>query len=81
MQITTIMVVTLLIWCLLTLLLRGGADLPPLPSADNINKSEHTLGWLYGTFWAQLPAVLTRRRIRTFPAGDERFRDARPGVP
>ncbi|HYI95959.1 MAG TPA: APC family permease [Bryobacteraceae bacterium] len=58
MQITTIMVITLLIWCLLTLLLRGGADLPPLPSADNINKSEHTLGWLYGTFWAQLPAVL-----------------------
>ena len=58
MQITTIMVVTLLIWCLLTLLLRGGADLPPLPSADNINKSEHTHGWLYGTFWAQLPAVL-----------------------
>jgi amino acid transporter len=58
MQITTIMVVTLVIWCLLTLLVRGDAQLPPLPAADNINKSEHTLGWLYGTFWAQLPAVM-----------------------
>ena len=24
----------------------------------NINHSETTLGWLYGTFWAQLPIVM-----------------------
>ena len=37
---------------------EAAPNFPPLPSLDNINKSEHTLGWLYGTFWAQLPAVL-----------------------
>jgi amino acid transporter len=58
MQITTIMVVTLVVWCLLTLLIRGDAQIPPLPAVENINKSEHTWGWLYGTFWAQLPAVM-----------------------
>ena len=25
---------------------------------QNLNQSEHTLGWLYGTFWAQIPLVV-----------------------
>jgi amino acid transporter len=58
MQITTVMVAILLIWCPLTLLVRGDAQLPPAPVMQNINQSETTLGWLHGTFWAQLPAVL-----------------------
>lgn len=58
MQITTLMVVLLITWCLLTLLVRGGAPLPPLPSAENINQTHHTFGWLHGAFWAQLPAVI-----------------------
>ncbi len=58
MQITTVMVAILLIWCPLTLLVRGDAQLPPAPVMANINQSETTLGWLSGTFWAQLPAVL-----------------------
>ena len=35
MQITTVMVVALLIWCPLTILLRGGAPLPPAPTPSN----------------------------------------------
>src|SRR5882762_4438721 len=35
MQITTVMVVILLIWCPLTLALRGHATLPPLPTPAN----------------------------------------------
>lgn len=58
MQITTVMVVTLLVWCGLTLLIRGNAELPPAPSFPNISQSEHTLGWLHGTFWSQLPMVM-----------------------
>jgi amino acid transporter len=58
MQITTVMVVMLLIWCGLTLLLRGNAELPPAPVMRNLKQSEHTLGWLHGTFWAQLPMVM-----------------------
>jgi amino acid transporter len=58
MQITTVMVVILLIWCGLTLLVRGNAELPPAPVMRNLKQSEHTLGWLHGTFWAQLPMVM-----------------------
>jgi amino acid transporter len=58
MKITTVMVVVLLIWCPLTLLLRGNAELPPLPLPKNIKPAEETLGWLHGTFWADLPFVL-----------------------
>src|SRR5712691_5274137 len=54
MQITTVMVVILLIWCPLTLALRGGAQLPPLPTPSNLHLTNESLGWLDGTFWAQL---------------------------
>src|SRR4051812_25965000 len=37
MQITTVMVVALLIWCPLTLLIRGNAQLPPFPTPSNIH--------------------------------------------
>src|SRR5450432_3890295 len=36
MQITTVMVVALLIWCPLTLLIRGSLNLPPAPIAANL---------------------------------------------
>src|SRR6185503_1496520 len=58
MQITTVMVVILLIWCPLTLVMRGGATLPPLPTPSNIHLTSESLGWLNGTFWAQLSFVV-----------------------
>jgi amino acid transporter len=58
MQITTVMVVALLIWCPLTLLMRGTVEFPPAPTPANLHLTEESLGWLYGTFWAQLPFVL-----------------------
>ncbi|MBX9600185.1 MAG: APC family permease [Bryobacteraceae bacterium] len=57
MQVTTIMVVLLVAWCLLTLLLRGG-QLPPAPTPENIRFTEDATGWLTGTFWIQLPFVI-----------------------
>lgn len=57
-QITTVMVVALLIWCPLTLLIRGTFELPALPSLQTLNQSHHALGWLHGTFWSQLPFVM-----------------------
>ena len=58
MQITTVMVVILLIWCPLTLIMRGNATLPPLPTPSNIHLTNESLGWLNGTFWAQLSFVV-----------------------
>jgi len=58
MQITTVMVVILLVWCPLTLVMRGGATLPPLPTPSNIRLTSESLGWLNGTFWAQLSFVV-----------------------
>jgi amino acid transporter len=45
MQLTTVMVVALIVWCGYTLLIRGG-HLPPAPRPRNIVMSEHALGWL-----------------------------------
>jgi len=58
MKITTVMIVILLIWCGVTLFIHGGAPLPPLPTASNIHLNETSLGWLNGTFWAQLSFVV-----------------------
>src|SRR5438270_9803624 len=54
MQITTIMVVAFLIWCPLTILLRGHVQLPPAPLPRNLQFSPDALGWLQGTFWPQI---------------------------
>src|SRR5438093_3045645 len=58
MQITTVMVVCLLVWCPLTIALRGDAGLPPLPTPSNLHLTNESLGWLAGTFWAQLSLVI-----------------------
>jgi amino acid transporter len=58
MRITTVMVAILLIWCPITLLLRDNVELPPLPLPQNINPTHETLGWLHGSFWADMSLVL-----------------------
>jgi amino acid transporter len=58
MQITTVMVVILLIWCPLTLVLRGHVELPPLPTPSNLHLPNESWGWLRGTFFAQLSFVI-----------------------
>lgn len=51
MQITTVMVVVLLIWCPLTLLMKDKVELPPAPTLKNLTFEPHSLGWLHGTIW------------------------------
>jgi amino acid transporter len=58
MQITTVMVVMFLIWCGLTLLQRGPAQIPPLPIPSNLEFSPTDLGWLAGTDWVQMAVVV-----------------------
>jgi amino acid transporter len=57
MQITTIMVVAFLIWCPLTILLRGHVLMPPAPLPRNLQFSPDALGWLKGTVWPTIPMV------------------------
>ncbi len=56
MKITTVMVVMLIVWCVLTLLVQGG-HLPPAPLPRNMSFSHNALGWLEGTRWPQFTAI------------------------
>jgi len=58
MQITTVMVVILLIWCPLTIFLKSRWQLPPAPIASNLNFAPEAKGWFEGTFWLQIPMVM-----------------------
>jgi amino acid transporter len=57
MQITTVMVGIFLIWCPLTLLVRGPAQIPPSPSVSSLHFSDEGLGWFKGTIWPTFPVV------------------------
>ena len=48
MQITTVMVVILIVWCLATIL-KNGYNPVPLPIPANLHFSDDALGWLKGT--------------------------------
>lgn len=58
MQITTVMVVIILVWAPITLILRGGAKLPPLPTPSNLHLTNESLGWLAGTYFAKISFVV-----------------------
>src|SRR6202166_966015 len=58
MQITTVMVGILLIWCPLTLLMTKGWHLPPAPTPSNLVFSESAQGWLAGTRWMHVSLVV-----------------------
>lgn len=57
MQITTVMVVMLLIWSAYTLFVRGGSPLPPSPTMEHIRFTKESLGWFEGTFWPTIASV------------------------
>jgi amino acid transporter len=48
MQVTTVMVVVLIVWCMYTIWVRG-AHLPPFPTPSNIQLDKRSLGWLSGS--------------------------------
>jgi amino acid transporter len=56
MQLTTVMVIVLVLWCGLTVLLRGG-EWPPAPVPSHLRFSSDALGWLQGTVWPAFTAI------------------------
>jgi hypothetical protein len=57
MQVTTVMVVAFLIWCPITILMRGHVQFPPAPLPRNLQFDPDALGWLRGTVWPQIGAI------------------------
>ncbi|MGC1105560.1 MAG: APC family permease [Candidatus Acidiferrales bacterium] len=51
MELTTVMVVVLIIWCVYTIWVRG-VHWPPAPVARNVVLDRHSLGWLTNFRWA-----------------------------
>ena len=56
MQLTTVMVVILIVWCPLTLVLKGFQHVP-FPTLDTIKLDETALGWLKGTALPSFTAI------------------------
>jgi len=56
MQVTTVMVVTLLVWAAFTLLTRGGQP-PVAPTPEHLRFSDAALGWLKGTPFPAITGV------------------------
>jgi len=56
-QVTTVMVVILLVWGPVTILLRGHVSLPPAPAPANLRFTHESLGWLDGTIWPRIGLV------------------------
>jgi amino acid transporter/nucleotide-binding universal stress UspA family protein len=59
MQLTTIMVVVLIGWCLVTIALKGWSPVP-LPTLATLHfgsGESDALGWMRGTFWPTIPAI------------------------
>jgi amino acid transporter len=50
MYVTTVMVVIMILWSVITLIERGG-QLPPVPVPSNLSFSEDALGWLHVESW------------------------------
>ncbi len=58
MQITTVMVVILLVWCPITLFLKGRwGNWPPAPLPRNLTFAPAAQGWFAGTFWLRISVV------------------------
>ncbi len=57
MKITTVMVVMLIVWCLITLA-KTGAHLPPLPTAATMHHDRESLGWFLGTWAARISLIM-----------------------
>ncbi len=57
MQVTTVMVVALLIWAPLTIIMHSRWQLPPSPVASHLVLHDESLGWFKGTFLPKIAMV------------------------
>ncbi len=80
MQITTVMVVILIAWCVYTTLLRH-PSLPPFPTPHNLKLEQNAMGWLYGVQFAHMAGFIAIFvGLGPFRSGHERRGIARAGL-
>jgi amino acid transporter len=56
MQLTTAMVVILIVWCVITIIHRGFQPVP-FPTLENIHFTDSAVGWLKGSAWTQVSFI------------------------
>ena len=56
MQLTAVMVVVLIVWCILTILQRGYHPVP-FPTLETIHFTNEAVGWLKGTEWTKIGVI------------------------
>jgi len=56
MQLTSVMIVILISWCLITIFQRGAASVP-FPSLETIHFSDDAVGWLKGSFATKITLI------------------------
>jgi amino acid transporter len=56
MQLTTVMVVILIVWCIITLIQKSFHPVP-LPTLANLHFTKDALGWLEGTAWTKVSFI------------------------
>ncbi len=71
MKITTVMVVMLIVWCLITLAKHGG-QLPPLPSPADMHHNKESSGLAAGDLGGADSPDHAAGRFRALRAGHER---------
>jgi hypothetical protein len=57
MQLTTVMVAIFILWCVITLIVRGPSQIPSAPIPANLEFNAESLGWFRGTVWPTIPVV------------------------
>ena len=57
MKITTVMVIVLIVWCLITLV-KHPSPLPPFPSPATMHHDKESLGWLLHTWAVRIPVLM-----------------------
>jgi len=56
MQVTTVMVIVLIAWCIVTIIQRGFHPIP-LPTLSNIHFTDEAVGWLKGSSWTHVSFI------------------------
>ncbi len=80
MQLTTVMVVLLIGWCIYTAVVRG-SHLPPMPRPANLRLGKDALGWMWGTWFSRIGMIMVFVGLGHSVLAMSGEESLRPGLP